>query len=298
MSDGPTLVAGATGALGLQICTALAARGTQVRALVRPTANVARVTGLRDLGAEIVQGDLELPETLAPAVAGISAVITTASSFPRDGRSDAIDRMERAGSINLVDAAVAAGVEKLVFTSFREIVPDFPFQQAKRAVEAHLARSGLAYTVLRPASFMDVWFSPMLGFDVAAGEVTVYGDGKEPLSWMCAADVARFALWALDADQARNATLDLGGPEAVSQLEAIALYEELTGRPLDKKRLPLEELARMYADAASPLELSLAGVMLGVARGGVTDMSELAALSGIRLTSVREFAPIQLAHAS
>ncbi len=298
MSDGPTLVAGATGALGLQICAALAARGTRVRALVRPTADAARVTSLRDLGAEIVEGDLELPETLVPALAGTAAVITTASSFPRDRRPDAIDRMERAGSINLVDAAVAAGVERLVFTSFREIVPDFPFQQAKRAVEAHLASSGLAYAVLRPASFMDVWFSPLLGFDVAAGEVTVYGDGKQPLSWMCSADVARFALWALDADQARNATLDLGGPEAMSQLDAIAVYEELTGRPLARRRLPLEELERLYADAASPLELSLAGVMLGVARGGVTDMSELAAASGIRLTSVREFAPNQLARAS
>jgi uncharacterized protein YbjT (DUF2867 family) len=298
MSDWQTLVAGATGALGLQICTALAARGTRVRALVRPTADPGRVTSLRDLGAEIVEGDLELSETLAPAVAGISAVITTASSFPRDSRPDAIDLMERAGSINLVDAAAAAGVEKFVFTSFREIVPDFPFQQAKRAVEAHLAASGLPYTVLRPASFMDVWFSPMLGFDVAAGEVTVYGDGTAPLSWMCSADVTRFALWALDADQARNATLDLGGPEAVSQLDAIALYEELAGRPLERKRLSLEELERMYDDATSPLERSLAGVMLGVARGGVTDMSELAAASGIRLTSVREFAPNQLAQAS
>jgi uncharacterized protein YbjT (DUF2867 family) len=295
MTDSTVLVAGATGQVGLQICELLTARGSAVRALVRTTSDAARVARLRDVGADVVVGDLELPETLGRAVSGVKAVITTASSFPADERPDAIERMERAGSINLVDAAAAAGVERFVYTSFKEIVPDFPFQQAKRAVEAHLAASGLAYVVLRPGSFMDVWFSPVLGFDVAGGKVTVYGDGAAPSTWICTADVARFAVWALDAHEARNTTIELGGPGPVSQLEAIAIHEELGGKTLGRDPFPLEALEQMYADAVTPRERSLAGVMLSVAHGGRTDMHDVCSASGIRLTSVREFAARQLA---
>jgi uncharacterized protein YbjT (DUF2867 family) len=295
VTDGGVLVAGATGQVGLQICELLAARGSAVRALVRATSDAGRVARLREAGADVVVGDLELPETLGRAVNGVRAVITTASSFPADERPDAIERMERAGSINLVDAAAAAGVDRFVYTSFKEIVPDFPFQQAKRAVEAHLAASGLVFTVLRPASFMDVWFSPLLGFDVMAGKVTVYGDGMAPSAWICTTDVARFAVWALDAEEARNATIELGGPDAVSQLEAIAIHEELGRKTLERDAVALESLERMYADALTPRERSLAGVMLSVAQGSSTDMRDLCSASGIRLTSVREFAARQLA---
>jgi uncharacterized protein YbjT (DUF2867 family) len=294
VSEQPALVAGATGTLGLQICETLARRGSPVRALVRPTADPAKVARLRALGAELVEGDLEQPHTLPAAVAGVSAVITTATSFPQDERPDAIERLERAGSINLVDAAAAAGVRHFVYTSNREVVPAYPFRQAKRAVESHLARSGMEYTILQPASFMEVWFSPLLGFDLAAREVTVYGEGTVPLTWISSADVAEFAVWALGAERARNGTLHLGGPEPLTFLDAVAVYEGLLGEPLRRRQVPLAELERQYADASGPRERSLAGVMIATARGGVIDMRELVADSGIRLTTVGEFAVRQL----
>jgi uncharacterized protein YbjT (DUF2867 family) len=295
MPDGLTLVAGATGALGLQVCEAVRRDGGPLRALVRASADPARVELLEALGAELVVGDLEQPETLAAAVAGARFVVTTASVFPRDPRPDGLERLDRAGSINLVDAAAAAGVRRFVYVSFRAIEPDFPFQQAKRAVEARLAGSGMEFTILRPGSFMDVWCSPMLGFDVGAGAVTVYGDGAARASWICAADVAEFALWALEAEAARDLTLDLGGPDALSYDEVVALYEELTGRPLARSHVALAELEAQYAAAVGPVERSLAAITLSAARGGVTDMREAVALSGIRLTSLRAFASAQLA---
>jgi uncharacterized protein YbjT (DUF2867 family) len=295
MSGQPTLVAGATGTLGLQICETLARGGRRVRALVRPTADPAKLERLRGLGAELVEGDLEQPHTLPAALAGVSTVITTATSFPQDQRPDAIERLERAGSINLVDAAAAAGVRHFVFTSNRDVATEYPFRRAKRAVERHLAASGMGYTILRPASFMEVWFSPLLGFDLAAREVTVYGEGTVPLTWISSADVAEFAVWALEAERARDATLDLGGPEPLSFLEAVAVYEELLGEPLRLRHVPLAELERQYAEASGPREQSLAGVMLATARGGVIEMGELVAESAVRLTTVGEFAIRQLA---
>ena len=144
---------------------------------------------------------------------------------------------------------------------------------------------------------MEVWFSPLLGFDLAGGEVAVYGDGTALVTWISSADVAEFAVWAVEADAARNATLHLGGPEALSFLDVVTVYEELTGKPLVLRHVPLAELERQYEEASGPRERSLAGVMLATARGGVTDMRELVAESGIRLTPVRTFAARQLASA-
>ena len=294
MSARKVLVSGATGSLGSQVCAALAAAGRDVRALVRPSADGAKLARLQALGAEVVVGDLEQPETLVAALRGASSVVTTASAFPVDPRPDAIERVDRDGSIALVDAAAAAGVERFVYTSFRPIAREFPFQDAKQAVEARLRASGMEYTILQPGSFMEVWFSPRLGFDVAGGSAVVYGDGTRPLTWISERDVVSFAVWALAAGAARNATLDLGGPAALSQLDVVAIFERLAGKSLALTHVPIAELERRYAEAATPVERSLGAILLEVALGTVTDMDRLVAASGIRLTSAEQVASLAL----
>ena len=229
MSDRPVLVSGSTGVVGGKICELLLAEQRPVRALVRPTSDPAKVERLRALGAVVVVGDIEQPETLGPAVADTSRVVTTASTFPVDQRPNAIDIVERGGTCNLVDAAAAAGVRRFVHLSLLEAATTYPHQQAKVAAEAYLKHSGLEYAILKPGLFVDVWFSPPLGFDVTGGTVQVFGDGTETHTWICTDDVARFCVWALDADEARNATIELGGPDRVSQLDIVELYEEAAG---------------------------------------------------------------------
>lgn len=83
------------------------------------------------------------------------------------GQSD-IRTTDLNGEITLIDAAVAAKVRQFVYTSFSgNLDLDFPLRNAKRAVEQHLQRSGLTYTILRPSFFMEVWLSPAVGFDAA-----------------------------------------------------------------------------------------------------------------------------------
>jgi uncharacterized protein YbjT (DUF2867 family) len=249
-----------------------------------------KVERLRALGADVVVGDTEQPDTLGPALAGATHVITTASTFPADQRPNAIDMVERAGTCNLVDAAVAAGVRRLVHLSLLETPTTYPHQQAKLAAEAYLRQSGLEYAIIKPSLFVDVWFSPPLGFDVAGGTVQIFGDGTATHTWICTDDVARFCVWALDAEEARNAAIELGGPDSVSQLDILEYHEELLGTQLERRFLPREELERMHAEGRTPLEVSLAGVMLNAARGGYVDSAGLASRSGIRLTPMREFA--------
>ncbi len=284
------LVAGSTGKVGGKICDLLLSQGRAVRALVRPTTDPKKVERLRELGADVVVGNTEEPASLGPAVEGATHVVTTASTFPADQRPDAIDLVERGGTCNLVDAAAAAaGVRRFVHLSLLETPTTYPHQQAKLAAEAYVKQSGLEYAIVKPGLFVDVWFSPPLGFDLAAGTIQIFGDGTATHTWICTDDVARFCVWALDADEARNASIELGGPDVLSQLDILGLYESMLGVQLERRYLPAEQLERMHAEGQTPLDVSLAGVMLNAARGGFVDASGVSSASGIRLTPMREF---------
>ena len=284
-----TLVAGSTGVVGGKICRVLVSQGRAVRALVRPASDPAKVDRLRELGAEIAVGDTEQPGTLGPAMDGVTHVVTTASTFPADQRPNAIDLVERGGTCNLVDAAAAADVCRFVHLSLLETPTTYPHQQAKLAAEEYVKQSGLEYAIVKPGLFVDVWFSPPLGFDLEGGTIQIFGDGTATHTWICTDDVARFCVWVLDADEARNASIELGGPDIVSQLDILGMYEERLGKQLERSYLPAEQLERMHAEGQTPLDVSLAGVMLNAARGGYVDASEVSSASGIRLTPMREF---------
>lgn len=110
-----TLVTGATGYLGVDLVRALRAQGRDVRALARSDAGAARLDGL---GAEVVRGDVTVPDSLGPAVAGVSRVFHLAGVVAHRARED--DRLRSVnvdGARNTLAACRAAGVERVVFVS-------------------------------------------------------------------------------------------------------------------------------------------------------------------------------------
>ena len=76
------LVVGSTGMVGSEICHILASKGLPFRALVRETSDPAKVERLKGYGAELVQGDLRDPASLAAACKGVDQVICTVSAMP------------------------------------------------------------------------------------------------------------------------------------------------------------------------------------------------------------------------
>ena len=86
----------------------------------------------------------------------------------------------------------------------------FPLQDAKRAAENALKKSGMTYTILQPTFFTEIWLSPALGFDAANAAARVYGSGENKTSWISYKDVAKFAAAAVDNPAARNAVIELG----------------------------------------------------------------------------------------
>ena len=285
------LVVGATGLLGAEICRRLAAGGRRVRALVRPTADRARVAELRSLGVELAEGDLRNRASLDAACRGVTSVISTATSTMSRQPGDSIGSVDHDGQLRLVDAARAANVQNFVYISYSgHLDVDCPLTTAKRAVEAQLANSGMTYTILRPSYFMEVWLSPALGFDVSNARARIYGSGTNAISFVSLKDVARFAVDALENPEARNATIEIGGPEALSPLEVVHTFEEASGRQFHVEHVPEEVLESQRTGASDALQQSFAALMIGYARGDAIAMEDTLARFPAQLSFVRDLA--------
>ncbi len=290
------LVVGATGSLGSEICRELAERDHPVRALVRESSDPERVAALRALGCEVAVGDLRDPDSLHAACRGVETVVSTASTTAARLPDDTIAGVDRDGQQLLVDTAVATHVRQFVFVSFSgNIEVDSPFRAAKRSIERYLRESGLTYTILRPSVFMETWLSPALGFDYRNATARLLGSGDQRISWVSARDVARFAAECVGNLAAYNATIELGGPEALTPREVVRTFEEVSGRPFSVQQVPEEALDAQWSSATDPLQKTFAALMLGVARGDPIDMSGTLAAFPLRLTTVREYAERVLA---
>jgi uncharacterized protein YbjT (DUF2867 family) len=195
-----------------------------------------------------------------------------------------------------VNAARQAGMEHFVLVSFRDNPRiQYPLTQAKRAVERRLKGSGMAYTILQASYFMEVWLSPALGFDWANGKVRIYGEGNNKLSWVSYKDVARVAVATLDEPRARNAVLEVGGPQALSPREVVTMFEAAGAAEISTEYVP-EAALRSQLDAASdPLEKSFAGLMLQYASGDAMNLTDTQKLFPFAMTSVRDYVAASLA---
>ena len=293
-----TLVVGATGLLGPEICQRLTATGHEVRALVRPTSDAGKRTALEALGVELAEGDLKDPASLARACQGAHTVISTASSTLSRSEGDSIESVDHQGQLALVEAARQAGVAHFVFVSFRENPGvQFPLASAKRAVERALKTSGMSYTILQASYFMEVWLTPALGFDAANGKVRIYGDGSRPISWISYRDVARAAAAAATEATARNTVIEIGGPEALSPREVVRMFEAAGSGAIAIETVPESALEAQMNAAPDSLQKSFAGLMRQYAAGDAVDNTTSRRLFPFEMTSVRDFINAQLAAA-
>ncbi len=278
------LVVGATGMLGGTILRRLLERGETVRALVRDSS--AEQT-LKDAGAETILADLKDPASLPPACEGISTLITTANSAGRGG-ADNVETVDLEGNHNLIEAASRSGVEHFVFVSAEGADPEsaVPFLRAKGFTSKRLRESGMAYTVLVPNLYMDVWIPLVMLAPVASGRpVTIVGEGIGKHYLMAVDDVAGFAVAAVGNDAARNRELLIGGPEALSWRDIIAVFERVNGVKLQVTRLQPGETMPGFPEAVS-------GLMAGLETYDSpmpTPQAEAQGNFGVRLTSLEEF---------
>jgi len=284
------LVVGATGLLGLEICRRLREQGRAVRGLVRRgSPNEPR---LRELGVEVVHGDLRTPPTVAPACEGVSTVVSTATAMGAKDRGLTLRNVDRDGQLALVELARLRDVRSIVYLSASpNLRRSAPLISYKREVERAVKTSGMRWTIVQPSAFMDVWFSSQLGWDHVTGRAMSFGAGTAPVSWICAHDVAEYVCAAIVDERVANVELPLGGPAALSTRQVVKIFEQVSGRPYSVRRVPRPVLRVMAPLAALIDEAIGSGMSLGAqtAGGDVID-SPLQRELDLPLTSVRDYA--------
>ena len=286
----PVIVVGATGFLGMEICRQLIAAKRKVKGLVRTSSDPTKVHALKQMGVETVTGDIKDVASLNYAFKEVDAVISTASSTFSRQEGDSIESVDNTGQLNVVEAANNAGVNQFIFISFSAMSEEFPLQTAKRKVEKQLMESKMNYTILQPTFFMEIWLSPAIGFDFPNSKATIYGEGINKLSWISLKDVAAFAVASLDNPAAMNSIFELGGPDALSPLDVVKIFEQHTGTGFTLVHVPKEAIQAQKNAAADSLTESFAALMLAYTEGNMIDMKEALKTCPIELTSVKDYA--------
>ena len=232
------LVTGATGRVGTRLIPMLLSRGIAVRAMTR---DPEKAGDLKKLGAEVVKGDMRDPASLARACQDIEQVLDAAHGFTPGQPGNDIHSVDDAGNLNLIDAAKAAGVKHFVFISVLGASPDsmMEFLRIKYASEQALQASGMSYTILRAAAFMEFWAATVGEPILKTGKTTIFGSGNNPINFVCVEDVAKFCVIALLDPKARNQIITVGGPEDLTFNQVAALFEKVGGRAAKKSHVPL-----------------------------------------------------------
>ena len=232
------LITGATGTLGRQVARHALDQGHEVRCLVRSSKKSAF---LKEWGAELVGGDFCYPETLTSAFEGVDAVIDAATARPTDSLS--IKQVDWDGKVALIQAAKAANVQRFIFFSILDAdkYPEVPLMEIKRCTELFLAESGVNYTILRLAGFMQGLIG-QYGIPILEGQpVWVTGDSS-PIAYMDTQDIAKFAILALEIPETQNQAFPVVGTRAWSAEEIIGLCKRLSGKDAKITRMPINLL--------------------------------------------------------
>jgi NAD(P)H dehydrogenase (quinone) len=269
-------VTGATGGLGGRVARRLADRGVRQRLVVRDPGRAPELAG-----AEVATGSYDDPESLRRAFEGARTLLmVSASEDP--------DRLRL--HANVVDAAVGAGVERVVYTSFFGAAPDctFTFGRDHWHTEELIRASGLRHTFLRDNLYLD--FLPlMVGADgVIRGPA---GDGRvAAVTRDDIADAAAAVL--LEGDRHDGRTYDMTGPEAFTLAEAAQELSRAAGRTVTYQAETLEEAYASRAHYGAP-DWEVAGwvtTYAAIANGDLEEVSgDVAAVAGHPPMGLAEF---------
>ena len=218
-------ITGATGEVGGRVAKRLADRGEPQRLCVRDPDKLAELPG-SEVRPITDYGD---PESVRAAVQGVTTL------FLVSGREHP-DRLRQ--HITAVDAAVAAGVERIVYLSFLGAAPDATFTLARQhyATEQHVRSTGVAFTFLRSSLYLDFmpWFCTAEG--VIAGPA---GSGRfAPIARDDIADTVVAVLTSRDHD---GKSYDNTGPHDLSFQEVAVELSRFAGRKVVYKAETLEE---------------------------------------------------------
>ncbi|MFD4788914.1 NAD(P)H-binding protein [Streptomyces sp. NPDC058459] len=275
------VVTGATGNLGRLVIEELLLRrpATEVAAVVR---DAARAADLGARGVELRVADYNAPQTLRGAFRPGDVVLLISGS--EIGR-----RVPQHTAV--IDAARAAGVARLVYTSMLGCADaDFTLMREHHATEQAVIASGLTFTLLRNAFYTE-GYTAQIAQQTEHGVVGAAGEGR--IGSATRADLAAAAVAAVTQDGHENATYELAGDSAWTFADYAAELSRQTGRTITYTDLSGDAYAQVLTGAGLPAEMvrllvdvDVTFVARGLAEGGSGDLSRLIGRPSTPLASV------------
>jgi NAD(P)H dehydrogenase (quinone) len=228
-------ITGASGGIGGRVARRLADRGVAQRLVVRDPARAPALPG-----AEVAQASYGDGEAVRRALDGADTLLLVSGS-------EALDRVRLHTAT--VDAAVAAGVGRIVYTSFLNCSPEatFTFARDHWHTEEHIRQAGVRHTFLRDSLYLD--YMPVFagGDGVIRGPA---GDGR--VAAVARDDIADVAVAVLLEDGHDGRTYDLTGPQAITLHEAAEELSRASGRAVTYHAESMEEAYASRAGYGAP----------------------------------------------
>jgi NAD(P)H dehydrogenase (quinone) len=223
------LVTGAAGKTGRAVIRALTAKGGEVKALVhRPE----QARPVQDLGARhVLVGDMRDQSTMDHAARNVRAVY----HIPPNVHPDEL----LIGQVVLA-ASSAAGVDHFVYHSvLRPQIEEMPHHWLKMRVEEQIFRSGLGFTILQPAVYMQNVLAQQAS--ILSGQYPAPYGPETRLSYVDLDDAATVAAQVIGNSEHLGASYELVGTSGVTQTRLAAILEDQVGRPVRPVRVPLDQ---------------------------------------------------------
>jgi uncharacterized protein YbjT (DUF2867 family) len=220
------LVIGGTGTLGRQIVKQAIDDGYQVKCFTR---NLRRANFLKDWGAELVYGDLSLPETIPPALKGVSIVIDAATVRPTDDYNS--ETVDWKGKIALIEASKLAKIKKFVFFSVlgASTNSSIPLIDLKLKVSNLLKDAPFACTIFQCSGFFQGIIN-QYAIPVLENKTIWLLGNSSPIAYLDTQDAATSVINNLKDIEPGTKTLALIGKRFWTSEEIVALCERLSGK--------------------------------------------------------------------
>lgn len=234
------LITGATGTIGSELARLFIENGISFRAMIRTAGKSGQLTG--SPYAEEIYGDFNDPDSLKKALNGIEKVflLTNSTEFAEKQQ------------IDLVDAAVAAGVKHIVKLSqfAADLHSPVRYLRYHAAVEQRIIGSGINYTFLRPNLFMQ---GLLLFSDTIIHQGKFFAPaGEAKISLVDIRDIAAVAYQALTQPGHENKSYDITGPQALTHGEIASLLSEVTGKTISYIDVTPDDMRRALASLSFP----------------------------------------------
>ena len=229
------LVVGGTGTLGRQIVKKALDEGYQVKCLAR---NLRRSAFLRDWGAELIYGDLSLPETIPKTLKNINVVIDASTVRPTDDYN--AEKIDWRGKLALIESAKLAKVEKFIFFNILNVNglknSNIPLIDLKNKISAHLVNSNINYTIFECGGFFQGLINQYAVPTLEKQTIWLFGE-TAPTSYIDTQDAAKVIVESLK-EYNNNNIVNLVGPKSWTPEEIIELCERLSGQKAKISYIP------------------------------------------------------------